>query len=64
MFINALLAFVKMLIGIVGRSPALFADGVHSLSDLISDVMVLFAAKYASIERMKIILMDMKELKR
>ena len=49
MFINALLAFVKMLIGIVGRSPALFADGVHSLSDLISDVMVLFAAKYASI---------------
>jgi cation diffusion facilitator family transporter len=48
MFINSLLAFVKMLIGIVGRSPALFADGVHSLSDLISDVMVLFAAKYAN----------------
>ena len=48
MFVNSLLAFVKMLIGIVGRSPALFADGVHSLSDLISDVMVLFAAKYAN----------------
>lgn len=49
MFINSLLALVKMLIGIIGRSPALFADGVHSLSDLISDVMVLFAAKYANI---------------
>ncbi len=48
MFVNASLAFIKMLIGAVGRSPALFADGVHSLSDLISDVMVLFAAKYAN----------------
>ncbi len=48
MFGNSLLAFVKMLIGIIGRSPALFADGVHSLSDLISDVMVLFAAKYSN----------------
>ncbi|MFT4694184.1 MAG: cation diffusion facilitator family transporter [Francisella sp.] len=48
MFVNSLLAFVKILIGIVGKSPALFADGVHSLSDLISDVMVLFAAKYAN----------------
>ena len=48
MVVNSLLALVKMIIGIVGRSPALFADGVHSLSDLISDVMVLFAAKYAN----------------
>ena len=48
MFVNSLLAIIKMFIGVVGRSPALFADGVHSLSDLISDVMVLFAAKYAN----------------
>ena len=49
MVINFLLALVKMIIGILGRSPALFADGVHSLSDLISDVLVLFATKYANI---------------
>ncbi|APC96660.1 cation diffusion facilitator family transporter [Francisella frigiditurris] len=49
MIINCLLAMIKMLIGAIGRSPALFADGVHSFSDLISDIMVLFAAKYANI---------------
>ncbi|KEI35604.1 cobalt-zinc-cadmium resistance protein [Francisella sp. W12-1067] len=50
MFINALLAIVKVLVGVVGRSPALFADGIHSFSDLLSDAMVLFAAKYANKE--------------
>lgn len=50
MVVNTLLAIVKMVIGFFGRSPALFADGVHSLSDLLSDVMVLVAAKYASKE--------------
>lgn len=50
MLVNTTLAIVKMVIGILGRSPALFADGVHSLSDLISDVLVLVAAKHASKE--------------
>ena len=48
MFINALLAISKTIVGIIGRSPALFADGIHSFSDLLSDFMVLFAAKYAN----------------
>ncbi len=48
MFINALLAISKTFIGIIGRSPALFADGIHSFSDLLSDAMVLFVAKYAN----------------
>ena len=48
MFVNASLALLKMLIGLVGGSPALFADGVHSFSDLLSDIMVLFAAKHAN----------------
>lgn len=48
MFVNALLAISKTIVGIVGRSPALFADGIHSFSDLLSDIMVLFAAKYAN----------------
>ncbi|MED7820327.1 MULTISPECIES: cation diffusion facilitator family transporter [unclassified Francisella] len=50
MIINALLAISKTIVGIIGRSPALFADGIHSFSDLLSDGMVLFAAKYASKE--------------
>lgn len=45
--INLLLAVIKITIGMLGKSSALFADGVHSLSDLLSDFMVLFAAKYA-----------------
>ncbi|WP_192484384.1 MULTISPECIES: cation diffusion facilitator family transporter [Cysteiniphilum] len=48
MFVNTILALLKMLIGLVGGSPALFADGVHSFSDLLSDIMVLFAAKHAN----------------
>ncbi|MDE5012605.1 cation diffusion facilitator family transporter, partial [Francisella tularensis] len=38
----------KTLIGVIGRSQALFADGIHSFSDLLSDFMVLFSAKYAN----------------
>ncbi|HKK14154.1 MAG TPA: cation diffusion facilitator family transporter [Gammaproteobacteria bacterium] len=45
---NLLLAAVKIAVGVVGQSQALVADGVHSLSDLASDAMVMFAAKHAS----------------
>ncbi len=44
---NVLLAIVKMLVGAIGRSPALFADGLHSLSDLFCDALVLLAAYFA-----------------
>ena len=47
-FINTLLAVVKTIVGIIGKSPALVADGVHSFADLASDFMVLFAGKYAN----------------
>jgi cation diffusion facilitator family transporter len=47
-WINLSLAFIKITIGLLGRSPALFADGIHSLSDLISDFFVLFAAKVSN----------------
>lgn len=45
---NLGLAAFKTLFGIVGQSQALVADGVHSLSDLISDVLVLGAARLGS----------------
>lgn len=46
--INVVLAVVKVVVGVVGHSAALVADGVHSLSDLVSDVVVLYAAKLGS----------------
>ncbi len=46
--VNALLGFIKLLGGIFFHSHALVADGIHSFSDLITDIMVLFASKYGS----------------
>ena len=38
---NCLLTIAKIAAGIVGKSAAMVADGVHSLSDLISDFVVV-----------------------
>lgn len=48
--VNILLVFAKLIFGWIGRSHALIADGLHSLSDLISDGVVLIAAKYGARE--------------
>jgi len=45
--VNLFLAIIKTVGGIFGQSQALLADGIHSLSDLASDAMVLIAAKHA-----------------
>lgn len=42
---NTLLALLKIFIGYFANSHALIADGLHSLSDLVSDALVLIAAK-------------------
>ena len=47
--VNAALAFLKIIVGKLGHSQALIADGVHSFSDLVSDALVFVAAR-ASIE--------------
>lgn len=39
--VNAALTAFKIVAGIIGHSAAMVADGVHSLSDLLSDVVVL-----------------------
>lgn len=49
--VNALLATLKLFFGWIAHSHALFADGVHSLADLFSDVIVVTAAKYGSMTR-------------
>lgn len=46
--VNLALTIAKVIFGIVGQSHALIADGVHSLADLSTDLMVWFAAKYSN----------------
>jgi len=45
--LNLLLSAVKITAGMFGHSQALVADGVHSLSDLLSDMLVFFAGHQA-----------------
>ncbi len=44
--IDLILAVFKLLFGYLANSQALIADGIHSLSDLATDFMVLVAAKH------------------
>ncbi len=46
--INLILVFLKTFVGIIGKSSALLADGIHSLSDLSSDFIVLLGIKLSS----------------
>ena len=48
--VDLLLGVVKIVGGWLSHSNALIADGVHSLSDLATDVAVLYAAKHAHAE--------------
>ncbi|MGR9052587.1 MAG: cation diffusion facilitator family transporter [Gammaproteobacteria bacterium] len=48
--INVLLSVLKIVFGILGQSSALIADGVHSLSDLASDLLVVLAIKFGARE--------------
>ena len=41
--VNLVLAVVQIVVGVWARSQALVADGVHTLSDLVADFVVLFA---------------------
>lgn len=45
---NLLLAIIKIVFGTFGHSSALVADGIHSFSDLLTNFLVIFAAKYAN----------------
>ncbi len=45
--VDFLLGITKIFVGWVAHSQALIADGIHSLSDLATDFIVLYAAKHA-----------------
>jgi len=45
--VDLLLGIVKLVFGYVAQSQALIADGIHSLSDLLTDAAVIFASREA-----------------
>lgn len=46
--VNAILSCIKIVAGIWGQSHALFADGIHSISDIGTDMLVYIASYYSS----------------
>ena len=48
---NLLLTVGKIIAGVVGKSSAMIADGVHSLSDLVTDIIVIAFIKTSAKER-------------
>ncbi len=48
--VNAVLACIQIVCGLLGKSQALLADGLHTLADLSSDIVVLLAARGAARE--------------
>ena len=45
--VDAILTILKLIVGLLTRSPALLADALHSLSDLGTDLLVLLFARLA-----------------
>ena len=45
--VNIVLVFTKVFVGFIGHSTALIADGVHSLSDLATDIVAIVSCKLA-----------------
>lgn len=49
-FVNILLTFIQVSVGLISGSQGLIADGIHSLSDLVADFVVLLAAHHSQKE--------------
>ncbi len=47
-FVNVLLSVGKLIAGFVGRSGAMIADGVHSVSDFATDIVVLLFVRISA----------------
>jgi cation diffusion facilitator family transporter len=46
--VNLILSLIKVVSGVLWHSQALVADGIHSFSDLLSDVLVWFAGRQST----------------
>jgi len=47
LFVNVFLSIVKFITGFLGNSSAMVADAVHSLSDTITDIVIIISCKFA-----------------
>jgi cation diffusion facilitator family transporter len=45
--VNVVLTVIQIVVGVLAKSQGLIADGIHSLSDLVADFVVLFAGHHA-----------------
>ena len=45
--VNMVLTVTQIVVGVLAKSQGLIADGIHSLSDLVADFVVLFASHHA-----------------
>ena len=45
--VNLLLTIAQIVAGVLAKSQGLIADGIHSLSDLVADFVVLFASHHS-----------------
>jgi cation diffusion facilitator family transporter len=45
--VNLVLTVTQIVVGVVAKSQGLIADGIHSLSDLVADFVVLFASHHS-----------------
>jgi divalent metal cation (Fe/Co/Zn/Cd) transporter len=61
--VNCLLTLVQVITGVFSGSQGLIADGIHSLSDLIADFVVLVANKKARKNQTKTIITDIIDMK-
>jgi cation diffusion facilitator family transporter len=48
MLVNVVLLCLKLFVGFIGNSAALIADAIHSLSDFVSDIVVLVSFRFTS----------------
>lgn len=62
-FVNFLLVIFKFLAGIAGHSAAMLADAVHSLSDFVTDVVVILLYVYPINQWTRAMIMVMGNMK-
>ena len=48
LIVNVFLSFIKIMAGIIGRSTAMVSDGIHSLSDILSTIIVIIGLKLSN----------------
>lgn len=48
--VKLVLSSIQILVGVLSKSQGLIADGIHSLSDLVADFVVLFANHHSQKE--------------